>query len=130
MSRTGFRCKDTCRSLFEETERLRQENSILEEELQEANAEIMSVQEEAFTNEEVLLQRIQFLGQELEAQEADSSETIAQLDCELRSVAVALDRVTVERDNLSDALMEAARWASANVHLPSLRWTLKEDYAS
>lgn len=109
MSRTGLRHTYTCRFLFEETERLRQENSILEEELQEVNAEIMSVQEEAFTNEEVLLQRIQFLGQELEAQEADSSETIAQLDCELRSVAVALDRVTIERDNLSDALMEAAR---------------------
>eukprot|EP00892_Ulva_mutabilis_P009878 jgi/Ulvmu1/7262/UM035_0049.1 len=96
-------------SLMEETERLRQEKSILEEELQDVNAEIMSVQEEAFTNEEVLLQRIQFLGQELESHEADSSETIAQLDCELRSVAVALERVTVERDNLSAALMDAAR---------------------
>lgn len=57
----------------------------------------------------MLLQRIHFLGQEMEAQEAENSETIAQLDCELRSVAVALDRVTIERDNLSDALMDAAR---------------------
>lgn len=94
---------------MEETERLRQEKSVLEEELQDVNAEIMSVQEEAYTNEEVLLQRIHFLGQELESHDADSSETIVQLECELRSVAVALERVTVERDNLSDALMDAAR---------------------
>lgn len=98
-----------CRSLWEETERLRQENTVLEEELQDVNAEIMSVQEDAFTNEEVLLQRIHFLGQELDAHEADSSETIAQLDCELRSVALTLERVTVERDNLSEALIDAAR---------------------
>lgn len=94
---------------MQETQRLRQEKRILEDELLEANAEIVSVQEEALTNEEILLQRIRFLQGEMEAQEADSSAAIAQLDRELRSVAIALERVITERDELSHSLMEAAR---------------------